>query len=227
MSTTRTDGNQMYLENDSLRVVLDVEALWFDVLDKETGVLWEHDPWKDSPGTVVLVERESPQAAGEETPYFARAGSVAHDPGIHQIGMGATMGRAGQVEPARLHLDLADAIEKAVRPSGDNSVEITASGFEAADGALDVSVKFSLTLDPAGSELTLELAELTIPEDSGYVLETVHLPGRAFGLRTATDEGCLIYPHWEGMVFPVGGKESGVARYSGSYTWCTGMEPFQ
>lgn len=45
------------LENRFLKVTVD-ERGWFDVLEKETGTVWRHDPFKDSPGELTLKRKE-------------------------------------------------------------------------------------------------------------------------------------------------------------------------
>lgn len=44
------------LENRVLKVSVD-ERGWFDVLEKETGTIWRHDPFEDSPGELTLKRK--------------------------------------------------------------------------------------------------------------------------------------------------------------------------
>lgn len=45
------------LENSYLRVSINREKGWFNILEKTTNTLWSHDPWKDAAGEFILEDR--------------------------------------------------------------------------------------------------------------------------------------------------------------------------
>jgi hypothetical protein len=200
------------LENHHLRVTVDSQRLWFDVLDKARGVLFSHDLWNESVGELVLTRKGKGAVGRQWTRQEEVAGFVSTFP---------------ERQVQRYRVDLSASARKTVKrlSSGQTGLEATFAGFALPDAQVEGNVTFRLVLTKDAPELQLELMDFQLG-DERYNLDEVHLPVRAFPLRTSRDQGYLVFPNRQGIIYPVGAG-SGFARYAGGYTWESGMAPFQ
>jgi hypothetical protein len=182
-----------------------------EAVEVTTGVRWQPDPWHHSPAEVVLKPKTGSHGAPEAAPEGALADF-----------------QSSLAQPsASIRLNLGLARSRSVRGLSDLACECALEGFVHESGEVAGRLVYEVRLDASEPRFELAVTEFWI-ESADYRWEELHLPPRSFGLRLALDEGYLVWPRLgQGLIFPVGGADTGVIQDGKSLMWSYGQLPFQ
>ena len=164
------------LENEHLLVKVNSVGC-LDVLEKATRTQWGHDPWNESPGRVVFLDREKEKQAVcdlEKAQILIERLSDNNNPSppFQQI------------------------VRKGVR------IRFTSLRDET-DRLLDGSnVEIEIWINEDNPDVYVKVCSIASGSDQ-KVMDELSYPLRSFFLKTGIDEGCLVMPIVQGSIFPM------------------------